>query len=211
MLNPMTKNTILSALAILSLTLSYFYEVTPARSATPEPAALSITPYAINSPEDMVKSLALKLPEPKAEAPKAAEATGFYAKRLGIRFTTDKNKRLVETVTKWLGTPYRYGSSSRKGTDCSGFVSRIYREVYGIGLSRSSRSMFQDVQRVKRSKMRTGDLVFFRRSPKEPIFHVGIYLKNNKFIHSAINGGVRVSSLNESFYRSNFYAAGRVM
>ncbi|WP_347157348.1 C40 family peptidase [Pontibacter chitinilyticus] len=208
----MTKNIILSVLAALSLALSYFYEITPARSATPEQAAsmpVVITPAAINSPEDMVKAMELKPPAPAA--PKAAVAEGFYSRRLGLRFQTDKNKHLIETVTKWLGTPYRYGSSSRKGTDCSGFVSRIYRDVYGIDLSRSSRSMFQDVRHVKRSKMRTGDLVFFRRSPKEPIFHVGIYLKNNKFVHSASNGGVRVSSLDESFYRTNFYAAGRVM
>lgn len=57
--------------------------------------------------------------------------------------------------------------------------------------------------------MRTGDLVFFRRS-KGPIYHVGIYLKNNKFIHSATNGGVMVSSLKEPYYSKNFYAAGRV-
>lgn len=197
----------------MSLALSYFYEIAPAKSATPEPVALmpAITPYAINSPEDMVKALELKLPEPEPVAPKAKVEEGFYSKRLGLHFNTDKNKRLVQTAAKWLGTPYRYGRNSKKGTDCSGFVSRIYRDVYGIGLSRSSRSMFQDVRRVKRDKMRTGDLVFFRRSPKEPIFHVGIYLKNNKFIHAASNGGVRVSSLKESFYRNNFYAAGRVM
>jgi cell wall-associated NlpC family hydrolase len=58
--------------------------------------------------------------------------------------------------------------------------------------------------------MRTGDLVFFRRSSKEPIFHVGIYLKNNKFVHAATSGGVMVSSLKEPYYRNYFYAAGRV-
>ncbi|MBF9251693.1 C40 family peptidase [Pontibacter sp. 172403-2] len=209
----MTKHITLSVLAVLSLALSYFYEIAPAKSATPEPVALAptITPYTIHSPEDVVKALELKLPDPAPVAPKAEVEEGFYSRRLGLHFDTNKNKRLVQTAAKWLGTPYRYGSSSKSGTDCSGFVSRIYREVYGIDLSRSSRSMFADVHRVKRDKMRTGDLVFFRRSPKEPIFHVGIYLKNNKFIHAATNGGVRVSSLKESFYRNNFYAAGRVM
>jgi len=211
----MTKHITLSALAVLSLALSYFYEIEPAKSATPAPVAFvpAITPSAIQSPEDVVRALELKLPEPKPVviAPKAVVAEGFYSKRLGLRFNTDTNKRLVQTAAKWLGTPYRYGSNSKNGTDCSGFVSRIYRDVYGIDLSRSSRSMFADVRRVKRDKMRTGDLVFFRRSPKEPIYHVGIYLKNNKFIHAATNGGVRVSSLNESYYRNNFYAAGRVI
>jgi len=209
----MTKHITLSILAVLSLALSYFYEIAPAKSAVPEPVVLApaITPYTIHSPEDVVKALELKLPEPQPVVPKAEITEGFYSKRLGLRFNTDTNKRLVQTAAKWLGTPYRYGSNSKSGTDCSGFVSRIYRDVYGIDLSRSSRSMFADVRRIKRDKMRTGDLVFFRRSPKEPIYHVGIYLKNNKFIHAATNGGVRVSSLKESYYRNNFYAAGRVI
>ncbi|WP_089321649.1 C40 family peptidase [Pontibacter ummariensis] len=204
----MTKSFILSALAILSLALSFFYEIKPARSATP-PAATSaapVTPYAINSGEDMARTLALDV----AAETRASEAEEYYIRKLDLRFKNPDYIKLAETVSKWVGTPYRYGSSSRKGTDCSGFVTSIYREVYGIDLSRSSRSMFQDVQRVQKDSLRTGDLVFFRRGPKQPIFHVGIYLKNNKFIHSATSGGVKVSSLREPYYRNYFYAAGRV-
>ncbi|WP_460925122.1 C40 family peptidase [Pontibacter brevis] len=206
----MTKTLILSVLAAFSLALSYFYEVTPARSATPEAASVVplISPYAINSGEDVVRALEVNLLEELNEEEPAEEE--YYIKKLGIHFKNPDYKQLVETASRWIGTPYRYGSSSRKGTDCSGFVSSIYREVYGIDLSRSSRSMFQDVKRVKKDDMRTGDLVFFRRSKKGPIFHVGIYLKNNKFIHSATSGGVKVSSLKEPYYRNYFYAAGRV-
>ncbi|MER2997201.1 C40 family peptidase [Pontibacter populi] len=209
----MKKTIILSILAALSLVLSYFYEVTPAESANlPEPVA-TITPYAINSGEDLTSALLTKaplvtLPEPTPELKPEEEA--FYSKRLRIQFATSKNKDLIQTVAGWLGTPYSYGRGSKRGTDCSGFVTSIYREVYGVKLSRSSQSMFQDVKRVKKDNLRTGDLVFFKRGPKQPIFHVGIYLKNGKFIHSATSGGVMVSSLTEPFYRKNYYAGGRV-
>lgn len=204
----MTKNIILVLLAVVSLALSYFYEVTPAKSAelASTPVSYPLTPYLIHSGDDIGKVLMAKNPVFTFEpAPKE-----FYSKRLNIRFKGTADKELIETVAKWLGTPYRYGSSSRKGTDCSGFVTRIYRDVYGIDLSRSSRSMFNDVERVKKDSVRTGDLVFFKRSPKEPIFHVGIYLKGGKFIHSSTSSGVMVSSLNEKFYRNYYYAAGRV-
>lgn len=206
----MTKSIILSALAASSLALSYFYEITPAKSATPEVTSVAplITPYAINTGEDMVRVLELNVLEELKEEETVTEE--YYIKKLGLRFKNPDYKELVETVSKWVGTPYRYGSSSKKGTDCSGFVSSIYRDVYGVDLSRSSRSMFQDVKRVKKDDMRTGDLVFFRRSAKGPIFHVGIYLKNNKFIHSSTSEGVKVSSLKEPYYRNYFYAAGRV-
>ena len=206
----MTKPIILSVLAAFSLALSFFYEITPARSVIPEAAAVAppVTPYAINSGEDVVRALEINVLEELKEEEAAREE--YYIKKLGLRFKNPDYKQLVETASKWIGTPYRYGSSSRRGTDCSGFVSSIYRDVYGVDLSRSSRSMFQDVKRVKKDDMRTGDLVFFRRSAKGPIFHVGIYLKNNKFIHSATSGGVMVSSLKEPYYRNYFYAAGRV-
>lgn len=207
----MTKAIILSVLAAFSLVLSYFFEVTPAQSSTPgaDAATLSpVTPYAINSPEDMVRVMEFTAPAATVAEPAAPEE--YYIKKLGLRFRNPAYKKLVETASGWIGTPYRYGSSSKKGTDCSGFVTRVYRDVYGIALSRSSHSMFRDVKRVNRDKMRTGDLVFFRRSPKSPIYHVGIYLKNNKFIHSATSSGVMVSSLTEPYYRRNFYAAGRV-
>jgi cell wall-associated NlpC family hydrolase len=203
----MIKAIILSTLAILSLALSYFYEVKSFRSkdSSSASAALSITPYAINSGEDMIR--ALELNEPAEEESATAE---FFSAKLNMRFGKPESWQLAETVARWIGTPYRYGRNSKKGTDCSGFVTSIYKEVYGIKLSRSSQSMYKDVKRINKDEMQTGDLVFFRRSPKQPIFHVGIYLKNNKFIHSAINGGVKVSSLQEPYYRNYFYAAGRV-
>ena len=117
---------------------------------------------------------------------------------------------MLRTITDWLGTPYSSGSASRKGTDCSGFVTRVFKEVYGITLVHSSRAMFSKVKRVAKTDMKTGDLVFFRHG-KGAIYHVGIYLKDGKFAHSASNGGVRVSSLHEAYYNHNFYAAGRVM
>ncbi len=208
----MTKSIILSVLAVFSLVLSYFYEVSPIGPATPAAVAAAsspVTPYAINSPEDMVR--VLELNEPVVTEEPEPVLKEYYIKKLGLRFKNPDYKRLVETASAWIGTPYSYGSNSRKGADCSGFVTRVYHDVYGVKLSRSSGSMFQDVKRVKKDQMRTGDLVFFRRSANGPIYHVGIYLKNNKFIHSASKGGVRVSSLREPYYSKNFYAAGRVI
>ncbi|TXK47419.1 hypothetical protein FVR03_09480 [Pontibacter qinzhouensis] len=201
----MIKSIILSILAIASLTLSYLYEISPETNA-PAPPVADAAAFLLPPPYE---------PEPIAElieAPTPNDSLFYeqYAKKLGTRLDYTEDKELLKTVTKWIGTPYQYGSSTRKGTDCSGFVTSIYREVYGIDLSRSSQSMFGDVERIKKDSIQTGDLVFFRRGPKQPIFHVGIYLKGNKFIHSATNGGVMISSLKEPYYRHHYFAAGRV-
>lgn len=197
------KHSLLYCLAAASMVLSFFFERTPspqsAVSAAPAVQQASLLTSLFGSDE-----------EPRLLSASDSLAYSKYAERLGIAPSYNENKNLLETVVEWLGTPYRYGSNSKSGTDCSGFVTRVFKEVYGITLQRSSRSMFQSVKHVKKDEMQTGDLVFFRRGPGQPIYHVGIYLKDGKFAHSATNGGVMVSSLQQAYYSRNFYAAGRV-
>lgn len=223
------KYRLLYCLAAGSLALSFFFERAPDASATSRATAAPAVAEASLFPALTTNECAAELaprattsatagtPGDKPAAPTAAELTAsrdsltyhYYAQTLGLRLAFDENKDLLRTVTDWMGTPYRYGNNSRQGTDCSGFVTRVFREVYGITLQRSSRSMFSTTKHVAKSEMQTGDLVFFRRG-KGPIYHVGIYLKDGKFAHSACNGGVMVSSLNQPYYHRNFYAAGRV-
>jgi probable lipoprotein NlpC len=204
------KNSILYCLAAGSLALSFFFERPADASAASRatPAEASLLPALMT--ELPANDLTLPGTTPaELAASRDSLAYNYYAQTLGLRLAFDENKDLLRSVTDWIGTPYSYGSSSRHGTDCSGFVSRVFREVYGITLQRSSRSMFGTTQRVAKAEMQTGDLVFFRRG-HGPIYHVGIYLKDGKFAHSACNGGVMVSSLNQPYYHHNFYAAGRV-
>ena len=146
---------------------------------------------------------------PVVTASRDSLAYGYYGQTLGLQLAQTENKSLLQTVIDWIGTPYSYGASSRRGTDCSGFVTQVYKAVYGITLKHSSRAMFGSAKRVAKAEMKAGDLVFFSHG-KGNIYHVGIYLKDGKFAHSATNGGVMVSSLHQPYYSHNFYAAGRV-
>ncbi|WP_022825351.1 C40 family peptidase [Hymenobacter norwichensis] len=196
------KNIPLYCLAAASMALSFFFEKTPSFSGSPSaPVAAEASLLSLFSDDDSKK---LEVPA------NDSAAYDYYGQALGVNLAHTENKTLLRTVLDWIGTPYRYGSNSKKGTDCSGFVTRVYQEVYGITLQRSSRSMFSSVKHVDKDAMETGDLVFFRRGPGQPIYHVGIYLKDGKFAHSACSGGVMVSSLKQEYYHRNFYAAGRV-
>lgn len=218
------KHRILYCLAAASLALSFFFERPADASATlraplaPAVAEASLFP-ALTTTEAaaLPRRAGTPAPKPALGAPTAAAlaaardtlAYRYYAQTLGLHLAFDENQNLLRAVTDWMGTPYRYGNSSRRGTDCSGFVTRVFREVYGVTLQRSSRSMFTTTQPVAKGALQTGDLVFFRRG-RGPIYHVGIYLKGGRFAHAACNGGVMVSSLSQDYYRRNFYAGGRV-
>jgi cell wall-associated NlpC family hydrolase len=70
-----------------------------------------------------------------------------------------------------------------------------------------------DCRSVNRSSLSSGDLVFFATSGKKTagnINHVGIYLKNNKFIHASSSRGVVVDDLSSSYYVQNWVSGGKV-
>lgn len=88
----------------------------------------------------------------------------------------------------------------------------IYRTVYRKKLSRNSEEQRdKDCQRVLKRNLREGDLVFFHNGKKKRrASHVGIYLKDGRFIHASTSVGVVVSSLNERYYSSHWLQGGRV-
>lgn len=130
--------------------------------------------------------------------------------RLGVDIGLKDNHALYLEAAQWIGTPYRAGGSSRRGTDCSGFVWQMYRKVYGKELSRSSEQQMKESRKVSRRKLREGDLVFFGTTRrKRRVSHVGIYLKEGKFVHASTSRGVIVSSLDEPYYEERWIKGGR--
>jgi cell wall-associated NlpC family hydrolase len=130
--------------------------------------------------------------------------------RLGIKLDTCCDTRLMSTLADWVGTPYRHAGYSKSGVDCSGFVSKIYRDVYGINLTHSSRSMIYEMdEHIKKDDLKEGDILFFRIHGRR-ISHVGIYLRNGMFIHASLYRGIVVENLNSAYYHRAYYAAGRI-
>lgn len=124
----------------------------------------------------------------------------------------DPDMVLYREVAGWLGTPYKYGGVSKKGTDCSGFVWLIFEKVYSKALERSSKDQAaKDVNKVSKKNLKTGDLVFFSTGKKKKsINHVGIYLKNDYFIHASTSSGVIVSNLDDAYYKRTWKMGGRI-
>ena len=119
--------------------------------------------------------------------------------------------KLYVNAAEWIGTPYRAGGDSKHGTDCSGLVSQLYKKTYRIRLSRSTDGQLKESNRIARRNLREGDLVFFTsRASRKKVAHVGIYLKDGKFVHASTGQGVIVSSLKEDYYTKHWLCGGRV-
>lgn len=152
---------------------------------------------------------------PDTEEVKMEELVATLSSVLGIPLQEEQdNIGLYAFVADWIGTPYRFGSNSKKGTDCSGFAYLLYLDVYETNISRdSSASLMKRAKPVNRNELQEGDLVFFNINNRlnGMASHVGVYLKNNLFAHASTRYGVTISSLNEAYYKQTYIGAGRLL
>ncbi len=133
-----------------------------------------------------------------------------YSDKLGINLDGTENKDLIMAIDEWFGTPFRMGGCSKYGVDCSCFVKKIYDDVYGLYLSRTSKSIYyEDLIPVKKEDLQEGDILCFKIRGRR-ISHIGIYLKDNKFVHASRKRGVMINDLNEKYYKKRYFSGGRV-
>jgi len=138
----------------------------------------------------------------------AMEDSLVYGK-IPFPLTEYDNPALYETIEQWYGVPYRRSGMSMKGTDCSGFVLSVYRDVYNIDLLRSSREMAQHILPVEKTELQEGDLIFFRIRNSKAINHVGIYLRDGYFVHASLSRGVIIDTLERAYWKRYYYTSGR--
>ena len=133
--------------------------------------------------------------------------------RLDIKLGRKDNKALYKELKRWLGTPYVYAAHTcGEGTDCSGMVMEVYLKVYGIKVHRNSARMLEEnCKPIDVDDLREGDLVFFITSSDGHVSHVGIYLKDYKFVHASSSRGVAVDDLRQNYYATHFHTAARVI
>jgi cell wall-associated NlpC family hydrolase len=118
---------------------------------------------------------------------------------------------LVMQAMGFLGINYRYGGNTpESGLDCSGFVRLVFKEAWGSNLPRTSAELSRVGKPIAAKDLQPGDLVFYN-TLKRSFSHVGIYLGDNKFIHSPSAGGkVRVESMTMDYWRKRFNGARRL-
>jgi lipoprotein Spr len=117
------------------------------------------------------------------------------------------NVVLYKTIDDWYGTRYRFGGTSDRGIDCSAFMQVLAGYAFGWMLPRTAREQYASMQRIARNELKEGDFVFF--NTRGGVSHVGMYLQNNKFVHSSSSQGVSIGDLNDNYWSIRFIGARR--
>jgi len=163
----------------------------------------------VPAPEEPSPAVETSAPADEAAAPSSAEASD-------LRSTTERRIAVVEAATAAMGSPYKWGGNDANGFDCSGLI----RHAYGlIGIELPRRSVDQAQVGfglpLDPAELAPGDILAFSARPGGPVTHVGLYLGEGRFIHSAA-GGVRASRLHPEdpegkWWHQRWVAARRVV
>jgi len=127
-----------------------------------------------------------------------------------------KADKVISKARTFIGTPYKYGGTTRSGMDCSALLINSFSAVQ-LNLPRSSEAQSKVGTEVSMNELKPGDLVFFATgSKKKQITHVGLITDvrskdNVKFIHASSSLGVVETNLFADYYQQRFRVARRVI
>ena len=114
----------------------------------------------------------------------------------------------VANALGWLGTPYVYGGTGRRGIDCSALVQTSFR-ANGVRLPRTAAQQARVGMNVPPDQLQAGDRLYFSASGSR-IDHTGLYMGDGLFVHASGSGrSVIVSNLHDRRNWNIFVCARR--
>jgi cell wall-associated NlpC family hydrolase len=124
---------------------------------------------------------------------------------------SESSSSLINNAMNLIGVRYRWGDKVQTGFDASAFVKYVLKDNLGFLFPmKTTDDMSKVGLQVSRDSLKPGDLVFFNTLKRE-YSHVGIYVGENKFIHSPARGsGVRVDDMTSVYWDMRFDGARRV-
>ncbi|MFP2997340.1 C40 family peptidase [Spongiivirga sp. MCCC 1A20706] len=177
----------------------------------------------IPEPEEVISKIPIKPKQDTVKQIKKAPILPIqkkYAKSLGVEPNRVKPVALYNFIDRWIDAPYRLGGEDKRGIDCSYFTLYLYHDVFNKLIERTASKQYHAPDTdlfIGQEHIRMGDLLFFNieGSEFEPITHVGIYLSNDRFVHSTAKrgsdgkNGVQISNFKSKHWQKLFVAAGR--
>lgn len=133
-----------------------------------------------------------------------------------ISVREEKVAKVISAARSYIGTPYKYGGTTRSGMDCSGLLMNSFKTIE-VNLPRSSEDQSKIGEEVSMKDLEPGDLVFFATGKKKrQITHVGLVTERNgkddiKFIHASSSLGVVETNIFAEYYQKRFRGARRVI
>lgn len=118
----------------------------------------------------------------------------------------------VSAVAKnYVDSPYKWGGTSPKGFDASGFTQYVYKNAATkMNIPRTSALQYKTGASVKQSELQSGDLVFYATGEKGKVSFVGIYNGDGTFTGVTMSG-VKVVKMSDKYWKERYIGAKRII
>ena len=169
--------------------------------------AVSVSTYAVDTPSDAPAEAVV----PKESMFQAGRSYLYRVSDRLVDTVSGKSEELIDRAMEVIGVRYRSDTElPQSGLDGSSFVGYVFKDKLGFLLPRKSTQMSRVGKPINREELQPGDLVFFN-TMRLTFSHVGIYVGDNKFIHSPSKGtAVRVDDLGSLYWDKRFDGARRL-
>lgn len=170
----------------------------------------SLNSYEVKADVGIESSQGINVRSTKVETDRVIKVPNSQVDREKLsRGSSTVVNNLIEYSYNFLGKPYVWAASGPNAFDCSGFTAYVYKK-YGYYLPHYTGDQVGMGKSVQKDSLKAGDLVFFDTTGSNS--HVGIYISNGNFIHaSSGRDKVMISSLDESYYKSRYSTARRII
>ena len=95
--------------------------------------------------------------------------------------TKTASSKVLKVASELKGTPYKWGGTSKRGFDCSGFTQYVFNKALHKKIPRTAGAQMK-YKHISKSKKKKGDLIVFTSGGYA--YHVGIYAGAGKIWHS---------------------------
>ncbi len=187
-----------------------------APAATPAPAAKQQINYNFIQPRptQAANNSDKADKKPAGKPVTAAQALSIFKPRPTVgtsNMSRGDADSLISSAMGFIGVAYRFGGTTPRGFDCSGFMQYVFRKTFAVNIPRTAAAQATVGSHVSRGNLQPGDMVFFRTAGPRRISHVGMYVGNDRFIHAPRTGKrIEITSLSNKYWSSKYATARRV-
>ena len=142
-----------------------------------------------------------KSSQSKNSSKKAKVTTAKSSQKSSKKSSGITASQIRKRAKPYLGVRYRWGGTTKKGFDCSGFMWKMFQDMGYTSFKRTSSSqMYLQGKSVRRNSIKAGDLVFFNTSGSG-ISHVGMVVNSTTFVHASTSKGITYTEFSNTYWK----------
>lgn len=134
-----------------------------------------------------------------------------FSQASNAKASINYGEEVSQVAKRYVNTPYKWGGTTPKGFDASGFTQYVYKKAATKKvIPRTSASQYKEGISVNQNQLKQGDLIFYATGKKGVVSFVAIYNGDGTFTGVTVDG-VKIVKMNEKYWKDRYIGAKRII